>query len=322
MMFDALQKFPQQLLHEVSIHNEENLKHRNRLVVCGMGGSHLSADIFNTLQPHIISHVHTDYGLPDLTDAEARESLYVMSSYSGNTEEVLEAYELARNKKYSIAVMAVGGTLIERAKRDEVPYIEFPNVGIQPRAALGYGVMGFVRLTNQLQLESELRALHGKLNIDASDHAGRELAAALKGSVPIIYSSMRNAAIAQNWKIKFNENTKIPAFWNAIPELNHNEMTGFDVVDSTRELSQKFHVIMLRDSEDHPRNQRRMEITADLYQQRSIAVRVIEMQGTSRAEKVYNSLMLGDWTSVHLGEMYGVETEQVPMVEEFKKLIR
>lgn len=320
-MTDALKKFPEQFWHKVKIQNENYLMHRGKLVVCGMGGSHLSADIFNTLQPHIISHVHMDYGLPILPEQEARESLFVMSSYSGNTEEVLEAYDQARDKKYAIAVMAVGGKLIERAKKDDVPYIEFPNVGIQPRAALGYGVMGFTKLTSQLQLESQLMALHEKLNVEAADKAGKALAEALRSSVPIIYSSMRNAAIAQNWKIKFNENTKIPAFWNAIPELNHNEMTGFDVIDTTRELSKRFHVIMLRDNEDHPRNLRRMEITAELYQQRGITVEVVEMSGTTRAEKVMNSLMLGDWTSVHLGEIYGVETEQVPMVEEFKKSI-
>lgn len=313
MMRDALERFPEQFLFKPVIENVEALVRGKQLVICGMGGSHLSADVFNMLAPGHIRAIYSDYGLPELPDAE--KYLYVMSSYSGNTEEVMESYEQARAAGLDMCAMAVGGALIERAKADGVAHIQFPSVGLQPRAALGYGVMALAAFSGV-----NFPAL--QCDIFASREQGEKLAQDLIGKIPLVYASGRNGALAQNWKIKFNENTKIPAFWNTIPELNHNEMTGFDVVSATQELSEKFFVIMLRDADDHARNARRFEITRDLYRARGLMVHEVELSGVSRADKIFGSLMLADWTSVLLGEHYGVETEQVPMVEEFKKMIK
>jgi len=312
MMRDALEKFPLQFLYEPQVENSDALVRGRQLVICGMGGSHLSADVFNMLAPGKIRAIHSDYGLPELPDAE--KYLYVMSSYSGNTEEVMESYELARARGLDMCAMAVGGALIARAKADGVAYIQFPSVGLQPRAALGYGVVALAAFTGFEFVPPQCDVLR------AREH-GEQLAQDLVGKIPLVYASGRNGALAQNWKIKFNENTKIPAFWNTVPELNHNEMTGFDIVDATHELSEKFFVIMLRDSDDHTRNARRFEITRDLYLARGVMVQVVEISGATRADKIFASLMLADWTSILLGEQYGVETELVPMVEEFKKQI-
>ncbi|MCX6781328.1 MAG: hypothetical protein NT003_04440 [Candidatus Magasanikbacteria bacterium] len=320
MMQDALKTFPQQFDFVPVIHNHEKLPQDNRpVILCGMGGSHLSADIFNVLAHGRIRAIHMDYGLPHITRSDLHGALLVMSSYSGNTEEVLEAYDAAKEAGYTMCAMAVGGKLLERAAADGIPYIQFPNVGIQPRAALGYGVVALASLLHERSTLEELHTL--KLDVERARMSGEMLAEKLRGKIPLIYSSSRNGAIAQNWKIKFCENTKIPAFWNSIPELNHNEMTGFDAIDSTRELSKQISVIILMDAEDHPCNRRRCEITAELYKERGIEVTTIELSGASRAERIFSSLMIADWTSVLLGEFYGVETEQVPMVEEFKKAI-
>lgn len=321
-MRDALNGFPSQFLFEPIINNIEKLPRDRQLVICGMGGSHLSADIFNLLLPGRIRAIHMDYGLPVLNDADADKNLYVMSSYSGNTEEVMESYEEAKRRGYAMCAMAVGGRLIERAAADGIPYIQFPSVGIQPRAALGYGVVALAALVGEKSLLNDLAAQSVHLSPSRAAEQGARLAEELRGKTPIVYATNRNAAIAQNWKIKFCENTKIPAFWNVIPELNHNEMTGFDVVDSTRSLSEHYAVVMLSDTEDHPRNARRLEITRELFKARGIAVHTIEMAGSNRPEKIFSSLLLADFTSVALGEYYGVETEQVPMVEEFKNRIK
>lgn len=313
MMRDALEKFPLQFLYEPQVENSDALVRGRQLVICGMGGSHLSADVFNMLAPGKIRAIHSDYGLPELPDAE--KYLYVMSSYSGNTEEVMESYELARARGLDMCAMAVGGALIARAKADGVAHIQFPSVGIQPRAALGYGVVALAAFTGFEFVPPQCDVLRAR-------EQGEQLAQDLVGKIPLVYASGRNGALAQNWKIKFNENTKIPAFWNTVPELNHNEMTGFDIVDATHELSEKFFVIMLRDSDDHARNARRFEITRDLYLARGVMVQEVEISGATRCDKIFASLMLADWTSVLLGERYGVETELVPMVEEFKKMIK
>lgn len=313
MMRDALERFPEQFLFDPVIENDAALVRGKQLVICGMGGSHLSADVFNMIAPGYIRAIYSDYGLPELFDAE--KYLYVMSSYSGNTEEVMESYEQARARGFDVCAMAVGGALIDRAKADGVAYIQFPSVGLQPRAALGFGVVALAAFVG-------FDFVAPRCNVSAAQERAKKLAQDLVGKIPVIYASGHSGALAQNWKIKFNENTKIPAFWNTIPELNHNEMTGFDIVDTTRELSDRFFVILLRDADDHPRNARRFEITRDLYRARGIAVCEIEMKELSRVDKVFESLMLADWTSVLLGEHYGVETELVPMVEEFKKQIK
>jgi glucose/mannose-6-phosphate isomerase len=159
------------------------------------------------------------------------------------------------------------------------------------------------------------------LKPDALEPTGKELARNLSGHLPIVYASRRNIALAFTWKIKFNETGKTPAFYNTLPEANHNEMTGFDVKDGTRALSSQIHFLFLKDNADHPRIQKRMEVLEKLYRDRKLPVENIEINGTNRLEKIFRSLILADWVSYHLALKYGVEPEEVPMVEEFKRLI-
>lgn len=322
MMHDAIRSFPEQFNFKPVIKNSENLVRHSQLIICGLGGSHLSADVFQMLRPHVIRAIHSDYGLPNLSEEDVlHNSLIVLSSYSGNTEEVIESYEEAKRRGLSMCVMAVGGKLIEMAERDGVPYIQFPDLGIQPRAALGFGVMALAKISADTLLLEELSKMSHMLDMNKIEAEAKVLAEKLHDSVPLVYASAHNAAIAQNWKIKFNENSKIPAFWNTFPELNHNEMTGFDAVDTTRELSRTFHVLMFVEVTDHPRNTKRLETTRIMYEARGIPVTKVNLHDGTVAQKIFIALLLADWTSVFLGEHYGVETEQVPMVEEFKKLI-
>jgi glucose/mannose-6-phosphate isomerase len=133
---------------------------------------------------------------------------------------------------------------------------------------------------------------------------------------------LRNHGIARNWKIKFNETGKIPAFYNSLPELNHNEMTGFDVADASRALSEHFYFLILKDPEDNPRIHKRMEILEKLYADRGLSVETITLEGDAAFYKAAVALMIADWAAFYTAEGYGLESEQVPMVEEFKKLIK
>jgi len=150
---------------------------------------------------------------------------------------------------------------------------------------------------------------------------GKALAYRIKGKVPVVYSSSENAPIAYNWKIKLNETGKIPAFMNVLPELNHNEMNGFDVHPSTRPLSRVFHFLLLKDKNDNEHVQKRMEVLASLYEARKLPVMTLELKGKTVLEKIFSSLLLADWLAYHTATLYKVDPEQVPLVEEFKKLI-
>ncbi|MGB0757274.1 MAG: bifunctional phosphoglucose/phosphomannose isomerase [Patescibacteria group bacterium] len=321
MMKDAINKFPEQFAYIPEIENENNLLKKSKVVVCGMGGSHLAGDVLKDIDPSLRVHIHSSYGLPSWKDSELEQSLIIASSYSGNTEEVLDAYDQARAKKLPLAAIAVGGKLLEKAKADGVPYITLPSTGIQPRSALGFSFLALVKMIGNVELMREAKELSVSLNPGRIEDEGKKLATELAGKVPVIYTAANNYSVAYNWKIKLNETGKIPAFYNLLPELNHNEMTGFDVTDASKQLSEKFHFIILRDEYDHERIQKRMDVMEKLYTDRGLSVTRLDLQGANRLEKIFGSLLMADWTAVYVAEHYGHESEQVPMVEEFKKMI-
>lgn len=320
MMKEAIQNFPKQFSWEPKIENEDQLQQYSKFVVAGMGGSSLGADLLKVWNPLLDLVIHRDYGLPEIAEADLSRTLVIASSYSGNTEETLSALETAIEFGVAVAIIAAGGKLLEKAKELGLPYVELPADGIQPRMATGFSMKALLALLGMDEALGEIATI-AKLNIKPSEVAGKKLAEKLAGKVPVIYASRVNMPVAYNWKIKFNETGKIPAFANRFPELNHNEMTGFDPVPKTKSLSEHFHFIFLRDGEDHERIQKRMEVTAKLYRDRGFAVEEIELSGGNIWEKIFSSTLLADWTAYYLAESYGADPESVPLVEEFKKLI-
>lgn len=153
----------------------------------------------------------------------------------------------------------------------------------------------------------ELSVLANTLDPSSYQDKGEELAEKLKGKIPVIYSSAQNMSLAYNWKIKFNETGKIPAFYNIFSELNHNEIQGFDVKDSTKKLSQNFHFLILRDEKDNPRILKRMEVLKNLYKDRGLPVDMIDIEGKDKYHKVFASLVLADWTALNIAELYGLK---------------
>ncbi|MFH0857805.1 MAG: SIS domain-containing protein [Candidatus Magasanikbacteria bacterium] len=321
MMQDAIRKFREQFAYEPSVENAEKLGKYDASILIGMGGSHLSADILKEIDSTLDLTIHMNYGLPKVSEEKLRRSLIIASSYSGNTEEVLEAYDEAKEKGLPLAVIAVGGALIERAKEDAIPYIQLSNTGIQPRSALGFSIRALMKILGREDMLQESSKLSSTLDPDSFEGAGKALGERIYNKVPVIYASASHSALAYNWKIKLNETGKIPAFCNVFPELNHNEMTGFDVKDASKSLSQNFYFIFLRDRNDHKKVLQRMTVLKQLYMDRGLPVEEVEIGGNTVYEQIFSSLLLADWTAVSIAEQYGLESEQVPMVEEFKKLI-
>lgn len=322
MMQEAIRNFSKQLDFVPTVENGQKLLGVNKFVVVGMGGSHLAADLLKMRYPELDIIVHSDYGLPSVLAGYGADRLVILSSYSGNTEEVLEAFEAALSRNLPMAAISVGGKLQEFAQGHGIPYIQMPNTNIQPRLALGFSLIALMKLAGKEDEIAELNQLGRFLDKPQLEQQGMELAARLKDAVPIIYASSRNAAIAYNWKIKFNETAKIPAFYNVFPELNHNEMTGFDVIANTKQLSNKFYFLFLKDKTDYGRTVNRMDTCRRLYEDRGMKTFEISLAGTSFWDAVFGSLLLADWTALYLAEAYGAEPEQVPMVEEFKRLIQ
>ncbi len=326
-MEEAIRNFPKQFAWEPKIENEDLLHTYSKFVVAGMGGSSLAGDLMKVWNPLLDLTVHRDYGLPEtclpsgmVAEADLNRTLVIASSYSGNTEETLNALDTAIEFGLAVAVIAAGGKLLAKAKELGLPYVELPADGIQPRMATGFSLRALLALLGMDEALKEITSLT-KLNIKPFEIAGKKLAGKLSGKIPVIYSSRANLPVAYNWKIKFNETAKIPAFANRFPELNHNEMTGFDSAPKAKTLSEKFHFIFLRDSEDHERIQKRMEITAKLYRDRGLPVEEIEMTGGNVWEKIFSSTLLADWSAYYLAAAYGADPDAVPLVEEFKKML-
>jgi len=321
MITDAIKNFPKQFEYEPEVVNSEKIGEFESAVIGGMGGSGLVVGILRALKIDLDVVAHHEYGLPTFLEHDKEKRLFVAISYSGNTEETLDFFEEAVRKNLKVAVISTGGKLLEIAEKRSIPYIKLPDTGIEPRMALGFMVRAILKLLGEDELFDETGKLSESLNSD-SEEEGKTLAEKLTGKVPVIYSSRRNQTLAYNWKIKFNETGKIPAFYNTFPELNHNEMTGFDVTNSTSELSKNMHFIILKDSDDDKHITKRMDVLEKLYKDRKLEVTAIDLIGSTRGERIFNSLVLADWTAYSTAEKYGVEPEKTPMIEEFKKLIQ
>ncbi len=318
VMEKTIGDFPKQFAWEPKVINGDKLGTYLRYVLVGMGGSGLAGKLLNTSNPEIDFSVHSDYGLPLYF---GKDTLVILSSYSGNTEEVISALQETQEKGVPVAVLAKGGRLIEMAEKNGLPYVQFPDTGIQPRSATGFSFRALAKLIGREDILKDTAHLQDLLLPEDLESQGKTLAKALFKKVPVIYSSYSNRSLAYIFKIKLNETGKIPAFFNVLPELNHNEMTGFDIIDSTKELSENLHFVFLKDEKDNKRIQKRMEVLEQLYKDRGFEVEIVALKGKSVFERMFSSILLADWTAYHISKLYGTQPNEVPMVEEFKKLI-
>lgn len=320
-MYETIKNFNKQFLYKPEIKNQEKLVQKSEFVVIGMGGSALAPMLLKTWKPNLDILIHRDYDLPHISEEKLKNKTIILSSYSGNTEEVIDAFIKAKEKKLNIVVITVGSKLLELAKENNLPYIELPNMEIQPRMALALSLKAFLKILNEQKELDELSKLAETLNPNDYENEGKLLAQKIKNYIPVIYASNHNLSLIYIWKIKLNETGKIPAFYNVLPELNHNEMTGLDVKDSTKELSSKFYFIILKDKKDNLKIIKRMQVLEKLYKDRKLNVEVIEIKGENNWHKIFSSLVLADWVAYYTALEYGLEPEKVQMVEEFKKLI-
>src|SRR5258708_3619280 len=233
MLVDDIKHYQKQFEYEPKVENAGKLKKASKFLVVGMGGSHLAADLLKAWHPELDIVIWPNYGLPLLREKELKERLVILSSYSGNTEETIDAFNMAKAKHLTMAVIASRGKLIKLAEKLKTPYVQIPDFHMQPRMATGLSLLAMLAVMNEHTWLGEAKELATQLHPAREEYRGRDLAKRLHGSVPVIYASLRNAALAYNWKIKFNETGKIPAFANTLPDMNHNETVGFDVKPRT-----------------------------------------------------------------------------------------
>ena len=301
----------------------------NQLIFCGMGGSALPASILKMLSIFyewpIAIKIHRTYGLPSRVSPRA---LIFTVSYSGNTEETISSYEEAKKKNLPIIGIAAGGKLAELCKKNKTSFVKLPAEKIQPRQAVGYQLSAIVKVLSNsniiTDLDKDISTISKTLQSGTLEKQGKELAKRIKGKILVIYASDKYRTLAQIWKINFNENSKSPAFWNYFPELNHNEITGM-AHELECEYSDKpiFHVLILKDEDDHPRIQKRMDITAKLLKEKGLKVETINFPKIKNLlVKIFSNYILSQWTSYYLALEYETDPSPVRIQEEFKKKLK
>jgi glucose/mannose-6-phosphate isomerase len=310
-MESELKNFSQQLSWQPEIINVGNLAKADKFIVAGMGGSSLSAGLLKAADPTLDLLLHRDYGLPRVPDYFLRDSLIILSSYSGNTEEVLDTAKLALERGLKLAVVTAGGELLKLAQERQLPYVILPAVS-QPRLAVGYTLRAILALQGN---ETHLAALsQAALNTEAQVD-GEALAAKIGARIPVICSSTANYPLAYQWKITLNETAKTAAFANAFPELNHNEMQGYAGGGA-------YSFIFLYASSDDRRIAKRMSVLQELYQGLGNPVEIINLRGANHWEQIWHSVLLANWTCLSLAQARGQDPVAVPLIEEFKTKLK
>jgi glucose/mannose-6-phosphate isomerase len=288
------------------------------LIVCGMGGSAIGGDLAAAALGDRATRPITTVRGYALESWTGPDSLVLCASYSGNTEETLACFEAAGAAGAGRVALTTGGELADAARADGVPVIGVP-AGMQPRAAVIYMIVGVLECAALCGaapgLHSEVDTAAELLGTLASDTSeAKALAGRLQGTVPVIHGAGPTAAIARRWKTQLNENAEAAAFFSELPEANHNEICGWE---RGRAVA-PFAGVFLEDPDQHPRVQRRIELTAAEVERAGAPALRVAARGDTRLERVLSLVMLGDLVSVYLAELDGVDPTPVEAIQRFK----
>ena len=288
------------------------------LIVCGMGGSAIGGDLAAAALGSRLGKpldVVRGYGVPAWTPPDRA---ILCSSYSGNTEETIACYAAAEAVGAQRIVATTGGAIGDAARSDGVPVIGMP-AGLQPRAAVGYTfaiaaeVAALVGAGPAIRTEIDSSASHLESARESLLELAADVAGRIHGSVPLLYGCGLTTPVAYRWKCQVNENAKLPAFGHSIPELDHNEIVGWTGAEAGA-----FSAVLLEDKDQHPRERRRFELTAELIADRARDVVRIETEGETRTERLLWAVMLGDLVSLELAAREAVDPTPVDVIEDLK----
>ena len=330
-MMQAIRELPQQLKSALTLGTQFKLPQRhkqiNKVVVLGMGGSAIGGDLIGGLLsqeacvPVIVSR---DYDLPKYVDGQ---TLVIASSYSGNTEETISAFEQTLKTNAKKLVITTDGKLKTLAERNGVPVCIF-NYKAQPRAVLGYSLGLMIGILHNIgvigsksdEVAEAIKALEGmSAKIDAAvplaDNLAKQLAQKLVGKIVVAYGGGIFAEVAHRWKTQVNENSKAWAFYEAYSELNHNAVVGYEY---PRELADKVYVVMLRAPSIHPRNLKRYELTAEILDSSGVGYEILDAAGEGLLAQVMSLILFGDWVTYYLAILYGIDPSPVKIISGLK----
>ncbi len=334
-MLEIIEALPEQCAEAVSIGARFKLpkgfrsRYKN-IVITGLGGSAIGADILRSYvagEIRVPFFVNRHYRLPNFVD---KDSLVIVSSYSGNTEETLSAYKDAGAKSARRLVITSGGKLGVIAKRDNVPVISIPG-GLPPRCALGFSFfpllitlskLGMIKdktkdISQTISLLGDIRRTRLGGRVSGRKNTAKSIASALYGKYPVVYGGQDNMdSVVTRWRGQFEENAKTLATTHLFPEMDHNEIMGWE---NPKKLLKDFVVIILRDRSDHPRVAKRMDVTKKVIEMQGVKVIEVYSMGKDLLSRIFSLVYIGDLTSYYLAMMNRVDPTPVERIEYLKK---
>lgn len=321
-MKDLISNFSEQISEALDTIQGLNLKAPHaeiqNVLITGLGGSGIGGTIVAGMVTPLASvpvMVNKDYLLPAFV---GKNTLVIACSYSGNTEETLAATKQALSKGAQVACITSGGELYEIARSAGLNMITMQG-GNPPRSMFAYSFSflcyymqfyGVARLNVEKDLEEAIKLINDEeagILIEAEQMSSR-----LKGKIPIIYAVSGGLGVASRWRQQFNENAKMLSWEAEIPEMNHNELVGWEGGSS------KYAPIFLRNKNDYTRNQRRIEINKEIISQKSGQVLELWSKGNSAIERILYLVHFGDWVSYYLSEINQVDIMDIQSIDLLK----
>lgn len=295
------------------------------ITILGMGGSAIGGEFAGAIladELKVPLTVHRDYGIPGYI---GRDSLVIVSSFSGNTEETLSGFDEAKKRGAKILAITTGGKIGEEAKALRLPLITF-GYHAQPRAALGYsltlvlGVLGKLGFARDMGKEidqalTDLAKLEERVHEGARTNDAKKLAAELYGRIPVVFGAGAMGVMARRVKDQWNENAKNWAHYDVMSELNHNAVVGFPHPPIARDAQT---VLLLRSRRDNPRHQLRFDVTKELLDRAQIPHRDLEFDGDSLLSEILQMTYFTDYVSFYVALLNGADPSPVTSIDYLK----
>lgn len=322
-MDQLISEFPAQLSEALEIGKNANIKpHINPLhhvYVAGLGGSGIGAN-------YVSEFIKESCEIPYLTGKGytipsyiGKNTLFIASSYSGNTEETLISLEQAKETGAKIVCISSGGKLIEYAKKYNWDYIQVPAGSPSPRACLGYSMVQQLYVLYHLNLIeasllNNIKSASDLVNFDQDEikNKAEKIASIIHGKLPVIYTTDRMEAVAVRFRQQLNENSKILCWHHVVPEMNHNELVGW------KNTHDNIAIIYFRNRDDYKRNEIRIDINKEILSDKCNTIIEIYSKGISLIEKAIYFTHLGDWVSWYLAQLQNVDAIEIQVIDYLK----
>ena len=299
------------------------------VVVAGMGGSAVGGDLLAACAADAVGVpilVHRGFGLPALAGPDA---LVIACSYSGDTAEVLSAFEAAVARRVPVVALTAGGALAQRAAAAGRPRVTLPD-GLMPRMALGYLLLPAVTLlagcgvtvATAAEVDEAVAAVESLAPElvparPSADNEAKRLALSIGDRLPVIYGGPTTGAAAYRWKTDVEENAKRFALAGTLPEMNHNEIEAWQGPDA-----KGMHAVLLRDASEPPEIAQRFHVLRDMIAPSAGGLSEARGRGAGRLARLLTLAYLGQWTSYYLAVLRDRDPWSVPLLDELKRRVR